>query len=101
MILQQPHSQILGNLLGGGENAQRFHPGKLSDRRHGSRGIFCWCGWDKEVPLICGTFDIPPLKPSHRYRLAVGGFSGRHPVGWNSPLIVMKKAVGDSLRQRD
>jgi len=31
--------------------------------------------WDKEVLLIRGTFDIPPLKPGHRYRLTVGGLS--------------------------
>jgi hypothetical protein len=31
--------------------------------------------WDKEVLLIRGTFDIPPLKQGHRYRLTVGGLS--------------------------
>jgi hypothetical protein len=31
--------------------------------------------WDKEVLLIRGTFDLPPLKQGHRYRLAVGGLS--------------------------
>lgn len=40
---------------------------------------FCLCGvpprtlWDKEVLLIRGTFDIPPLKEGYRYRLVVGG----------------------------
>ena len=39
----------------------------------------CLCGvtprtlWDKEVLLIRGTFDIPPLKDGHRYRFVVGG----------------------------
>ncbi len=31
--------------------------------------------WEKEVLLIRGTFNIPPLKPGHRYRLVVGGLS--------------------------
>ena len=31
--------------------------------------------WDKEVLLIRGTFDVPPLKEGHRYRLVVGGLS--------------------------
>jgi hypothetical protein len=31
--------------------------------------------WDKEVLLIRGTFEIPPLKEGHRYRLVVGGLS--------------------------
>jgi len=31
--------------------------------------------WDKEVLMIRGTFDVPPLKQGHRYRLAVGGLS--------------------------
>lgn len=31
--------------------------------------------WDKEVLLIRGTFDVPPLKQGHRYRLVVGGLS--------------------------
>lgn len=39
----------------------------------------CGCGkpprtlWEDEVLLIRGTFDIPALKPGHRYRLVVGG----------------------------
>jgi alpha-galactosidase len=39
----------------------------------------CGCGekprtlWDKEVITIRGTFDIPPLKGGHRYRIVVGG----------------------------
>ena len=31
--------------------------------------------WDKEVLMIRGTFDVPPLKQGHRYRLVVGGLS--------------------------
>jgi len=39
----------------------------------------CGCGvapktsWEKEVLLIRGTFEIPPLKDGCRYRLVVGG----------------------------
>ena len=39
----------------------------------------CGCGekprtlWDKEVIMIRGTFDIPPLKDGYRYRFVVGG----------------------------
>ena len=39
----------------------------------------CGCGekpktlWEKEVLLVRGTFEIPPLKEGHRYRLVVGG----------------------------
>ncbi len=39
----------------------------------------CGCGekprtlWEKEVIMIRGTFDIPPLKDGHRYRVQVGG----------------------------
>ncbi len=40
---------------------------------------FCRCGekpktlWEKEVLLIRGTFEIPPLKEGHRYRIVLGG----------------------------
>lgn len=39
----------------------------------------CLCGvpprtlWEKEVLVIRGRFDIPPLKEGHRYRFVVGG----------------------------
>ena len=39
----------------------------------------CRCGvkpntlWEKEVLLVRGTFDIPPLKDGHRYRIVLGG----------------------------
>ncbi|MFN5869992.1 MAG: hypothetical protein ACK46A_11790, partial [Akkermansiaceae bacterium] len=41
----------------------------------------CACGdapgtlWDKEVLLMRRSFDLPPMKPGHRYRLVVGGTS--------------------------
>ena len=39
----------------------------------------CRCGvkprslWEKEVLLMRGSFDIPPIKDGHRYRIVVGG----------------------------
>jgi len=45
----------------------------------GCQDNFCCCGvppktlWDKEVLLMRGTFEIPPLKEGHRYRILVGG----------------------------
>jgi alpha-galactosidase len=39
----------------------------------------CGCGekprtlWDKEVILVRNTFDLPPLKEGHRYRVVLGG----------------------------
>lgn len=53
--------------------------GKLeSAGRQCARGV-CGCGetprtlWEKEVILARGTFDLPPAKPGHRYRIVVGG----------------------------
>ena len=43
------------------------------------RGSECGCGekprtlWEKEVLLIRGTFEFPPLEEGHRYRIVVGG----------------------------
>jgi alpha-galactosidase len=40
---------------------------------------FCRCGekpktlWEKEVLLVRGTVELPPLKKGHRYRIVVGG----------------------------
>jgi hypothetical protein len=45
------------------------------------KGSPCYCGdapgtfWDKEVLLMRRSFDLPPMKPGHRYRLVVGGRS--------------------------
>ena len=42
---------------------------------------FCRCGetpktlWEKEVLLIRGKFQLPPLQDSHRYRIVLGGSS--------------------------
>lgn len=53
--------------------------GKLDPLGECDRKGGCGCGekpktlWDKEVLMIRGTFDLPPLKKGHRYRFVVGG----------------------------
>jgi hypothetical protein len=53
--------------------------GKLEPLGSCARGTECGCGetprtlWDKEVLLARGTFEMPPLKDGHRYRIVVGG----------------------------
>jgi hypothetical protein len=53
--------------------------GKLAPLSETCTAAFCGCGhkpktlWDKEVLLVRGTFEIPPLKKGHRYRIVVGG----------------------------
>jgi hypothetical protein len=66
---------------------------------------FCGCGdkpnspWDKEVLLLRRTFELPALKPGHRYRLVVGGRSHVYDGdGWavyvNGKLIAEAKSKG-------
>jgi hypothetical protein len=53
--------------------------GKLEPLSDSCTAPFCGCGeaprtlWEKEVLLVRGTFEIPPLKEGHRYRVVVGG----------------------------
>ena len=53
--------------------------GKLAPVSASCTSPFCRCGekpktlWEKEVLLIRGTLDIPPLKEDHRYRIVLGG----------------------------
>ncbi len=53
--------------------------GKLAPLRESCTQAICGCSqppktlWEKEVLLIRGAFEIPPLKEGHRYRLVVGG----------------------------
>jgi hypothetical protein len=53
--------------------------GKLKPLSESCTQAICGCSqppktlWEKEVLLIRGTFEIPPLKEGHRYRLVVGG----------------------------
>ena len=56
--------------------------------------------WEKEVLLLRGTFDVPPLKGGHRYRLRVNdgdhvGSGGGHIIYINGkPLIEAKTCFG-------
>jgi alpha-galactosidase len=53
--------------------------GKLEPLSGSCNSSFCGCGetpktlWENEVILVRGTFEIPPLKEGHRYRIVVGG----------------------------
>ena len=53
--------------------------GKLAALSETCNASFCLCGdkpktlWEKEVLLVRGTVDLPPLKKDHRYRIVVGG----------------------------
>jgi hypothetical protein len=53
--------------------------GKLASLSETCTSPFCRCGekpktlWEKEVLLIRGTFEMPPLKEGHRYRIVLGG----------------------------
>ncbi len=53
--------------------------GKLAPLSETCNAIFCRCGetpktlWEKEVLLIRGTLQIPPLKEGYRYRIVLGG----------------------------
>jgi len=53
--------------------------GKLEPLSESCTQPHCGCGqapktlWEKEVLLVRGTFEIPPLKEGHRYRVVLGG----------------------------
>ena len=53
--------------------------GKMAPLSETCTAPFCRCGdkpgtlWEKEVLLVRGTVDLPPLKKGHRYRIVVGG----------------------------
>jgi hypothetical protein len=74
--------------------------GKLAPLRDCNQDI-CGCGttpktlWDKEVLLIRGTYDFPPLKEGHRYRIVVGG-SAHVNSGEGYAIYVNGKQVAES-----
>ena len=53
--------------------------GKLDRRRPSCNGALCGCSqipatlWEKEVLLMRQTFDMPPVKEGHAYRVILGG----------------------------
>jgi len=73
-------------------------PAPLSDS---CTAPFCGCGetpktlWEKEVLLVRGTFEIPPLKDGHRYRIVVGG-SAHVNAGEGYAIYVNGKLLAES-----
>ena len=64
---------------GWGKGLQPFGQldGKLAPLSETCTATFCRCGekpktlWEKEVLLVRGTVELPPLKKDHRYRIVV------------------------------
>ena len=75
--------------------------GKLAPLSESCKAQFCGCGvkpktlWEKEVLLIRGTFDIPPLKKGCRYRIVVGG-SAHVNAGEGFAIYVNGKLLAES-----
>jgi hypothetical protein len=75
--------------------------GKLALLSESCTAPFCLCGekpktlWEKEVLLVRGTFEVPPLKRGHRYRLVVGG-SAHVNAGEGYALYVNGKLLAQS-----
>jgi len=75
--------------------------GKLAPLRDSCGLSICGCSqtprtlWEKEVLLIRGTFDLPPLKPDHRYRILIGG-SAHVNAGEGFAIYVNGKPVAES-----
>ena len=59
--------------------------------------------WEKEVLLVRGTFELPPLKEGHRYRIVVGGSahvnSGEGYAIWINGKLLAQSDVGVAVRQ--
>jgi hypothetical protein len=75
--------------------------GALAPLSESCTAAFCGCGekpntlWEKEVLLMRGTFEIPPLKDDHRYRIVVGG-SAHVNAGEGFALYVNGKLLAES-----
>ncbi|MBL7189403.1 MAG: hypothetical protein ISS70_24000 [Phycisphaerae bacterium] len=75
--------------------------GKLEPLSESCTQAICGCGqrpktlWEKEVLMIRGAFDIPPLKEGHRYRLVVGG-SAHVNAGEGYAIYVNGKLLAES-----
>ncbi|MGK0189147.1 MAG: hypothetical protein ACI9R3_004964, partial [Verrucomicrobiales bacterium] len=63
----------------------------------------CRCGvtpntlWEKEVLLVRGTFEVPPLKDGHRYRIVLGG-SNHVNTGEGYAIYINGKMLAESDR---
>ncbi len=77
--------------------------GKSAPLTESCTALFCGCGetpktlWDKEVLLVRGTFEFPPLKEGHRYRIVVGG-SAHVNSGEGYAIYVNGKLLAESDR---
>jgi len=70
---------------------------------------FCRCGekpktlWEKEVLMVRGTFEFPPLKHGHRYRLVLGGAahvnSGEGYAIYINGRLLAESTTGVAVRQ--
>ena len=75
--------------------------GKLEPLSGSCNAPFCGCSqppktlWEKEVLLVRGTFEIPSLKESHRYRIVVGG-SAHVNAGEGYAIYVNGKLLAES-----
>jgi len=75
--------------------------GKLAPLSDQCNAPFCLCSqppktlWEKEVLLVRGTFEIPPLKEGHRYRIVVGG-SAHVNAGEGYAIYVNGKLLAES-----
>jgi hypothetical protein len=83
--------------------------GKLAPLSETCMSTFCGCGikpkslWEKEVLLVHGTIDLPPLKEGHRYRIVVGGAahvnSGEGFAIYANGKLLGESKVGVAVRQ--
>ena len=77
--------------------------GKVAPLSETCNAPFCRCGekpgtlWEKEVLLVRGTVDLPPLKKGHRYRIVVGG-SAHVNAGEGYALYLNGKLLAESKK---
>ena len=83
--------------------------GKLAPLTETCTASFCRCGekpktlWEKEVLLVRGTVELPPLKKGHRYRIVVGGAahvnSGEGYAIYANGKLMAESKTGVAVRQ--
>lgn len=77
--------------------------GKLAALTETCTSPFCRCGetprtlWEKETLLIRGTFEFPPLKEGHRYRIVLAGAAHVN-SGEGYAIYVNGKLLAESTR---
>ena len=83
--------------------------GKLAPLTETCTASFCRCGekprtlWEKEVLLVRGTVELPPVKKGHRYRIVVGGAahvnSGEGYAIYANGKLLAESKTGVAVRQ--